>query len=462
MITPAEGSSSQIIQAVEALKNKFIDSLSYGQGTSEDPIFTIQGKDNSKRLIVPKNYTELLENEDWQVLHTLIAKLNIPLILSKDVELKKISSNIDVKTFLLAILNRSEFDPERAQLKKLNIGGINSHKERGITAFDLQVLRVLNTKILGLEKFLPDSTKVGKAELITYYLGQLGGSQGSKILNDLPNILKQVIGQSIKEYEASWRKLSESFLIPFGDSVKDLIKLRKVETGKGSQKKIDLRPIHIERPSSSIYITFDSELQYMKSLEGPWTEIKTLAETYKLGVPLGDLQKVREAYSKAYTAQFEKVSALSTWRSRKEEAYKKIFFDILGKDQKKDKFSISKKLKQELLEALDMDCRTRDGDRSHLADIFNNLNPKHLLGAKDVRNQITYQLLENMIRYKISIDRGNDSFLSVWDSAREQYAEIIPDTVQLLIPEKSVVERYAEVQKSEQAGSDGRPGSSRS
>jgi hypothetical protein len=451
-ITPVLGSSASIIEGVKRLENEFLNTLRYDQGKSKDPIYTVrENNDGQKELIVPKNYIELLANPEFQILHFLIQQLEYPLILSADIELKKLGPNEDVRVFFLALYNRVRQVPNENNFENLNLSG-TSHKERGITYYDLQIIRKYSG-VPGVDEYLPRSTKVGEAELINYYLGQLGGSSGSRVFNDLPNLLKKVIGKSIDAHEQFYQRKVQEYRVPYGEAIKSFIQTKKKEVTEKGKKRTIQQPVHIERPDKSLFIMSPKEFEAIKECCTPWDALRALSDTHKKGVLLKDLETVQKIFKENYDAQFKLASSLATWRSRKEEAFKTIFFNLMGKDKKKDKFVLSNKAIRACLEALDDECLSKKQDRDLLKNIFNNLNPGNLnLKTKTKTNSISYTTLYTMLNYETARLDTIKSMESIWSEALSYFTDTIRETAESLIPSYEVaLNNVTEREKSAQA-----------
>jgi len=150
-------------------------------------------------------------------------------------------------------------------------------------------------------------------------LSLIGGPSGIKALNSLPTLLNSVMKRLVKVHENKYKALVSSTKVNFGEVVSNIPRTKLVKAKDSKTNKVVERkePIHLTKPSSNPLTTFSVEIEYLRLLDGPWTNMQSLAETYKNGVPLDKLEAAREEYKKFYEAQFINNSKLVSWRSRK-------------------------------------------------------------------------------------------------------------------------------------------------
>lgn len=354
------------------------------------------------------------------MVHVILKTLNFPFVYS-DKSIEKVAMREESRLFFLAIINRMFLrgDPP----KRLNFGG-TSPRDRGVTAFDLEVLTQKN--LTDVKHCLPATTVQG-VDLINYHLGLMSGSKGSKYFNSLPSLIRKAMSKKIAIEANVWDEVLEGTKIAIGEVVKDVPRTKEVK----EKNRVVRKPIHISRPSQHIMAVFDVEKSHLKTLEKPWDDISELSDEYKEGVPISEVIEVREKYKSAYNSQFEVASKLSTWRSRHEEAFKDIFFKIMKNDIKKKSMNLTEKLKIDLLAAFDEYNLDTDHDIEVVSKIMTNLNPCHLDNMKFKHyKELNYYNIETIFTFDPNKIRKRDiALIAIWSDVLEYASEVIPNTI---------------------------------
>jgi hypothetical protein len=335
-----EGTDSSLAEALQKLKVSFEKAVKIDKGIVNDKFFTVKRVEGVDYMLVPANYIKMLEMDEWKVIHSLLAVNGTPFKLTLD-KMSIQAPNEEVRLFFASCINRVDI-PEN--VTALNFTG-TSPQERGRAYIDVLAARKYSG-IVALDGYLPAGVKTPSGgSYLTHYLSLLGGASGVKALNSLPEILTKILRKALEANEERWISVTSSTLVSYGEAVHQnlrfhRIKRRDLKTNVVSEVTV---PTHLNRPSQMIQAIWTIEKHQLKSLEGPWDELKTLGERYQKGVPLGSIIKVQELHKAAYSETFKQNDRLVSWRSRRNAAIKNALNYARGKPKRNQEHEFTKK-----------------------------------------------------------------------------------------------------------------------
>jgi len=222
------------------------------------------------------------------------------------------------------------------------------------------------------------------------------------------------INESVSEKiakEPTVKLISGAFKVPYSAAIRGLV---RVEKSKDNKNNTIERTIHVGRPSKFIEVFTNEERDYLRCHEAPWNDLQNLQEKYAKGVPLSELDGLRDAFKKAYNATFEISGKLSGWRANRRNLISK-FRPQKGKGALKFKSSDVQELLSWIADA------TKEKDLSNeYWEKFSIMNPHHLFKNFEDDRVFTKYLIPsslamgNLSDLRHSIDDGEYDEILKW------------------------------------------------
>jgi hypothetical protein len=320
----------------------------------------------------------------WNSLFSLLITRGVRLRISETPLENPISSE-EVSSFIAGIANRIRTIEENDDLT-LKVTASDA-KGRGRVAVDILLIKQM-TKLINVEKYLPDSSTMKGRAFMNSYLALLGGPSGIQSLKNLPDLINTLIKEVGRTRQTQIEKAVAAFKIPLSCAIDDLVKKKTVtKTEKG--KKITVSsPIHFNRLSNSPFCLGDQEKEFFRAQESSWDILQKLTEDFKEGIPFDQLTTVRETFSRCTEEKSKFTQKYSSWKSRRLEAIKILASANLSKKQM-EAWRLSERTKQEAFDnfpALITEA-VESKDRTQLKKVLANLNPNKIPDCKlDMRN----------------------------------------------------------------------------
>jgi hypothetical protein len=386
----AGATSSSITDFCNENVNKFLEAVQLDMKVNDVP-FILKKMDGVEYITVPSNYTKLMDNPEWRVIHMLIE----PIAPLKEVEVDHpvLSANEDIRKFLAGCIHRINALKSKAFTLKYNI---KTPVKKARIFIDNLILQKYS-KINNVISYLPPNAGDGNRSWLTSIMSPLGGIKGLKSLHSLPVLITQALSAMIDALLTDIKL--DNALVPFSDAVKGIarIKEKKIKDNKGKIRSVH-KPIHLTRPTQRIVVTSDIEKRFLRTLESPWDQLHELTEKYQKGIPVKDIESVYNGYRKAYDETFIKSASITSWESRKRNALK-----ILGSyhlDKKgRESYSYKSKDLEKCLENLgSLYC----DEPKKFREVVNDLNPRHLIGES--WGLLTTAAIEKIVESKLKVD----------------------------------------------------------
>jgi hypothetical protein len=343
--------------------------LTYSALKDSNPLFGInKNSKDEKYILVPSNFGKLLEHSVFAGLMRLIVELDIPFV-KGDVEIQITPANEELRLFFAGFINRL-LRPLPEETKSLNFTGKLS-QERGRACADAEAFLHF-AGIPSAYALLPDTVKFGlkKEKLLTARINALAGVNAVGILGQLPNRILEAVRVLIRRNK-QWKTIVDDYRISFGQAIAGIARTHKKTDRK--TKIVTEQPIHLVRPSQKAEVLFDYERSILKRFETPWDEIQELTKQCTKGVPLRDIETVRESYKKHYLKQFEINDKLNAFCAARRVMFRRVLTKIHGRKAP----SFTPKLVPEIMERVIDDALDRQATREDVQDL-DNLSLWHL------------------------------------------------------------------------------------
>jgi hypothetical protein len=359
-------------------------SLQMDEGKTKKSNFVYTREDGKNYLVVPSNLEALMKIKGWNSIFSLLITRGVRLRLS-ETELENPISSEDVSSFIAGIANRIKTIEENDELT-LKVTASDA-KNRGRVAVDILLIKQM-TKLINVEKYLPETSTMKGRAFMNSYLSLLGGPSGIQTLKNLPDLINTLIKEVGRARQEQIERAVSAFRIPLSCAIDDLVKKKTVTKTEKGKKVSHSSPIHFNRLSNSPFCLGDQEKEFFKAQERAWDTLQKLTEDYKEGIPFDKLTQVREIFSASTEEKSKYTQKYSSWKSRRLEAIKILASTNLSKKQM-EAWRLSERTKQEAFDnfpALITEAIS-SRDRSQLKKVLANLNPNKIPDCRlDMRN----------------------------------------------------------------------------
>jgi hypothetical protein len=300
--------------------------------TDEVGIFsTFKSDVGESVMILPRNFSELLENPVWgPLLAFLLNDFPGNFKMSEKDDLVVHAYTDRDRLFWLGYINRMQVGIPASGLN-FNVQA-RYPQEAGRACADCEIF--INHKMVDgtYYKYLPNTVrtdsggKVLNAELLT-----LVGMKQRHVVDRLSKLLTKIAKTKVVNVDdkiIDAIKISVALLTP---AIVRTHRVKKTIDRKVVEKTV---PIHYNRPSKIVESIRDEESAFLKELEAPWDELKALHEQYLGGVAVKDIPEFLKRYKTSYERQVDVTSKLAGWRARRRLAMS----DFLPKGKQARKF----------------------------------------------------------------------------------------------------------------------------
>jgi hypothetical protein len=216
------------------------------------------------------------------------------------------------RLFWLGFLNRLRAGPPSSGFN-FSVT-IKKPQTLGRACADAEIFAVSMDK-QGSFDLIPDSVKTGgRGKILTSRAYELLGMSQKVIADRMLSAIAKTISRKFKGVREV-KTLLAKVMIPVHVLTNRVVRKHSVK------RKIDGRlvdvseAIHLNRPSKTIECITEQDKRILKSMEGPWDELKRISDKHVNGVSVTEASTFIEEYKIAYNAQFEITSKLSGWRA---------------------------------------------------------------------------------------------------------------------------------------------------
>jgi hypothetical protein len=267
---------------------------------------------------------------------------------------------------------------------------------RGRVTVDVYALKK-STSLMNLEKYLPDSSRIGQTSYMRFYLSRITGSNSVESLKAIPDLLNKIMGNWVEVNKAELKHRASTCRFSIGQIVNDLVRKKKLKKRIDGKVVEVLQNIHAARLSESPFILSPGELVHAKGQEEPWDKLKSFNDMYARGIPCNEIEGARQRYNDLYQAQMKIAQSWGAFKARRMEALKELASQSLNKKEMDD-FKLTKKTKEialdnfvEIIKSYDPVKNEIDRD---LDKIIVNMRPTHLSGyVSEIWNSINKENL---------------------------------------------------------------------
>jgi hypothetical protein len=344
-VVPVDEQLEDIQDLFNGAKGTLEKALRIDGGISKEKFFIYVKEDKNSYLTIPSNSSELISIPGWDALFSLLMELGVRLKMS-NTKYENPGSSEETRKYFAGLANRVS-KSDWSDDDKLIVSGTQA-AERGRATVDIYALKKTSS-IMNLEKYLPESSRIGKTTYMRFYLSQLSGPNSVDTLKAIPDLVNKIMSNWVEAHQAALEGVAGRTVLSVGQVVGDLTRKRTVKR-KVEGKTIDAHiPIHAVRLSESPFLITEEEVAHAKTLEGPWDALVKFNNKYSKGVPVTEIESARENYSKNYDAQMRFAQATGSMKSRRLEAFKELAsFSMNNKEMKE--FKLTKKTKEIALE----------------------------------------------------------------------------------------------------------------
>jgi hypothetical protein len=361
----------EIKRIVNEKRTTLRDALRYKE-IKETKLFTIKTVEGRRKVYLPRNLNELIDDPAWAAIIQLILTLDADFKLSDEVvERKPLTKQSQL--FWAGFCNRLVRPWPQGSISFT----ANTPQDKGKVAADIELI-LHSIRIVGLNffTFIPNGAKtLSGGKILNLELSAMGGASGMKALGGLENLIHEVVKKYISNYDLS-KNFTETLAdlkVPYGVTIANLQRTKTVT--KGTKKVLSV--ISLVRPSQKIEMITSVEKSIAKTLEGPWNALADLARKYSKGVPLTDILSVREKFKEFQIKQFEVNSKLNSWTSRR----RATLISVLQSRTGKKKVELTARVIPSLVEYIIDEWNTSEKPEPELLGWLENLSPYHLTEA---------------------------------------------------------------------------------
>jgi hypothetical protein len=375
-----------------------------------------------------------------------------------DTEFKNPGASEETRKFFAGLFNRiskTEWDPSE---DKFLISSTNA-ADRGRATADVYALKKA-TSVMNLEKYLPESSRIGNTSYIKHYLTQISGSNNVENLKAIPDLVNKIMSNWVELYHAQFEEIARNTTISIGQTITDLTRKKKIKVKKDGKTVDVLKPIHAVRVSESPFAITNEEINHLKTLEEPWDELQTFNSRYEKGVPISEIETARTSYAKAYNDQMKFAQQTGAFKARRMEAFKELASLSMSSKEMKD-FKLTRKTREIALDNFGKAIQQYDIEKDQLPididKIIVNMRPTNLPAySRDIWNVITKENILYLYTDKIPGARRKKFLESRIDDIHDELVKYFPSVETLL--EDS--DKHSEIPNLDLFGSDGEENSS--
>lgn len=372
-----DNQSEDIKELILDCKTNLNKALKLDGGVSKQRYFQFVKEDKKRYLTIPANSRELIGLPGWDSLFSLLIELNVSLKLS-NIEYKNPGSSEDTRKYFAGLANRiskSDWSSDDTFFTSAT-----KPAERGRATVDIYALKK-TTSVMNLEKYLPESSRVGKSSYIRHYLSQIAGSNSVESLKAIPDLINKIMSNWVEIYRAQLQEVAAGTTISIGLVVDDLTRKKKKKIKKDGKILEVQSPIHAVRVSESPFILTEEEKNHFQTLEKSWDDLKKFNEKYAKGIPVSKIDTARSSYKASYEDQMKFAQATGSFKSRRMEAFKELAAFSMNKKEMLD-FKLTKKTREIALENFSKMILSYDADENEvsgeLSKILINVRPDHI------------------------------------------------------------------------------------
>jgi hypothetical protein len=268
--------------------------------------------------------------------------------------------------------------------------------ERGRVTADLYALKK-SSSVMNLEKYLPESSRIGNTSYIRHYLSLISGPNNVETLKAIPDLVNKIMSNWVELYELQFKEIAANTSISIGQAVSDLTRKKKIKTKKDGKNIEILKPIHAVRVSESPFAITKEEKDHLKAMEKPWDDLQKFNNRYSDGVPITEIETARDTYKNAYEDQMKFAQQTGAFKARRMEAFKELASLSMSSKEVKD-FKLTNKTREialdnfaKALQNFDVEKKTLEID---IDKVLVNMRPTNLPGyQRDIWNVINKENL---------------------------------------------------------------------
>jgi ribosomal protein L21E len=420
---------------LEAARSDLKKALRLDGGVSKERYFVIKKEDRKRYLTIPSNSSELIKIPGWDSLFSILMQLGVAMKLS-DSEYKNPGSSEDTKKYFAGLANRISKDDWSVDDDKFMISSTKA-AERGRVTADLYALKKTSS-VMNLEKYLPESSRIGKTSYIRHYLTLIAGPNNVETLKAIPDLVNKIMSNWVETYSEQFEEIAEGTTISIGQVVGDLTRKKKIKVKKDGKNIEVLKPIHAVRVSDSPFAITEEEVNHLKRHERSWDELQRFNDKYSEGVPITDIEQARDAYKNAYDEQMKFAQQTGAFKARRMEAFKELAsFSMKSKEVKE--FKLTKKSREIALDNFAKALQSYNAEDDSLDididKILVNMRPSNIPHFnRDIWNVINKENLLYIYSDKQPSNRRRKFLETKMDDIHDELVKYFPSVANLAAP----------------------------